>query len=601
MKRSLALFLTVLVLLTTTGVSAIAFAAAQPQAGRVFYVDSEAGSDLNSGRSASQAWKSLQRVNLTVFQPGDKILFRSGGFWSGALWPKGEGTADMPITIGKYGGDAYPVIAGNGKPLVKAIGDSKGEHRHNPVVFLSDQSNWIIENLEVTNNVTTDLNNVGILIFTTGIKGRTSNVTVRNCYVHDVTATQENFKMTGGIIASGSMYWINGALVLGIKKDVGFDGLYIENNHVKNVAKEGIRTTGQGQYGPFRNRKVHKNVEIRGNYIEEVLGDGIVIAEVQSGGIVENNVVKNHCNTDVGDFNYAGLWAWQCTDVVIRHNEVFGGEYGYNDGEAFDFDIGSVNIRFEYNLSHHNKGGLLLTMAGYGRQHNLFRYNISVNDGKPDQELFHVQTGDLRVYNNTIYVDESVQTNLVESGALYFFQNNIVYAPGDTLRMTAAGAVDAKNVKNNIFYPATIMDEENKLPDDLMAQNIFEDPMLQNPTALPGQYASGEYDTLVTLENRGIGDAFLAGLRERAAGYQLREESPARGAGTKVFGMPDEDFFGNTVGDLPDIGAHQASAAQEIQPTIWERITNAFECLWNEILILVDHYYEVWFLAWRVI
>lgn len=44
----------------------------------VYYVDSENGSDANSGLTRKQAWKSIDRVNDAEFKPGDKILFKSG-------------------------------------------------------------------------------------------------------------------------------------------------------------------------------------------------------------------------------------------------------------------------------------------------------------------------------------------------------------------------------------------------------------------------------------------------------------------------------------------------------------------------------------------
>lgn len=52
------------------------FAANQENpSGTVYYVDSKKGSDYFSGTSAAKAWKSLKKVNSTVFRPGDKILF----------------------------------------------------------------------------------------------------------------------------------------------------------------------------------------------------------------------------------------------------------------------------------------------------------------------------------------------------------------------------------------------------------------------------------------------------------------------------------------------------------------------------------------------
>lgn len=53
----------------------------------VFYLDDEKGDDARDGLSPELAWKSLDRVNQHVFQPGDQILFRAGGRWSGQFKP----------------------------------------------------------------------------------------------------------------------------------------------------------------------------------------------------------------------------------------------------------------------------------------------------------------------------------------------------------------------------------------------------------------------------------------------------------------------------------------------------------------------------------
>ena len=83
--------------------------------GTTYYVDAKDGDDSNEGTSEDEAWKSLEKVNATTFQPGDKILLKAGCTWNGYLWPKGEGDELDPITLGKYGDeDSYPIINGNG-------------------------------------------------------------------------------------------------------------------------------------------------------------------------------------------------------------------------------------------------------------------------------------------------------------------------------------------------------------------------------------------------------------------------------------------------------------------------------------------------------
>ena len=41
------------------------------------------------------------------------------------------------------------------------------DHVYSPAVLLSDQSNWVIDGIEVTNSADDNFNHVGILVFTT--------------------------------------------------------------------------------------------------------------------------------------------------------------------------------------------------------------------------------------------------------------------------------------------------------------------------------------------------------------------------------------------------------------------------------------------------
>lgn len=45
-------------------------------AGKCYYVDASNGDDSNSGISASQAWKSLERVKQITLMPGEKLLLK---------------------------------------------------------------------------------------------------------------------------------------------------------------------------------------------------------------------------------------------------------------------------------------------------------------------------------------------------------------------------------------------------------------------------------------------------------------------------------------------------------------------------------------------
>jgi hypothetical protein len=112
-----------------------------------YYVDNLAGNDANDGLTPETAWQSLDRINATVFEPGDRIRLNAGGTWAGQFAPQGSGMDGAPIVIDMYGTGDKPRIDGNG---VFAT------------VSLTNQQYWEINNLEITNDASA--NDAGILI-----------------------------------------------------------------------------------------------------------------------------------------------------------------------------------------------------------------------------------------------------------------------------------------------------------------------------------------------------------------------------------------------------------------------------------------------------
>jgi parallel beta-helix repeat protein len=89
-----------------------------PGSGRTYYVDSGAGNDGNSGTSETAAWRSLSKASSFALSPGDRLLFKRDGSWSGTLTISESGTAGNPVVIGAYGSGALPVIQGGGDCVI---------------------------------------------------------------------------------------------------------------------------------------------------------------------------------------------------------------------------------------------------------------------------------------------------------------------------------------------------------------------------------------------------------------------------------------------------------------------------------------------------
>src|SRR6476660_3881528 len=107
-------------------------------AGATYYLDSNTGDDARDGKAPETAWRSIERANMTTFQPGDRILLSAGSKWEGVTFQaQGSGQEGRPIIVDRYGEGAKPAIHGQGKVDV--------------VVRLENQAYWEVNNLEITN------------------------------------------------------------------------------------------------------------------------------------------------------------------------------------------------------------------------------------------------------------------------------------------------------------------------------------------------------------------------------------------------------------------------------------------------------------------
>ena len=111
-----------------TGTSAVA---------GIYFIDATAGRDANDGLTPATAWQTLAKVNATTLQPGNALCFKAGGAWTGALAPKGSGSAAAPIVVDQFGTGAKPRIAAGASDL-------------QPLLLLNVQY-WELNNLELTN------------------------------------------------------------------------------------------------------------------------------------------------------------------------------------------------------------------------------------------------------------------------------------------------------------------------------------------------------------------------------------------------------------------------------------------------------------------
>ncbi len=76
-----------------------------------YYIDSDAGSDDNTGTASDQAWASLEKACSGSYAAGDRILLQRGDSFAGKLFLDDvTGAEGNPIEIGTYGEGEKPYI-----------------------------------------------------------------------------------------------------------------------------------------------------------------------------------------------------------------------------------------------------------------------------------------------------------------------------------------------------------------------------------------------------------------------------------------------------------------------------------------------------------
>jgi len=477
--------------------------------GHTYYVDSASGADDNSGTLPASPWKTLARVNTTVFHSGDIILFKSGSAWSGPLWPKGSGKDGQPIRVDKYGGESKPIINGAGEA--------------EDAVLLKNQEFWEINNLEITNTGTGTAVRRGVHVVAEN-SGDLHHIYLRNLTIHDVNGADSD-KVNGGINYH----------CIGDSEPSRFVDLRIEDNHIYHVDRSGI--FGWSTHWVRSKWYPSLGVIIRNNVLNDIGGDGIVPVATD-GAVVEYNVVGKANQRSAG-YDVA-IWAWSADNTVIQFNEAYGTR-GQRDGEGFDSDWNSRNTVIQYNYSHDNDGGFLLICneggenqaVSVGNTGTIVRYNISQNDHNRGINIAGPVT-DSQIYNNTIYVGKNEKVDLLlysdwggwASGT--YLYNNIFYVDGsaqfsyaisraaDGAHRTVPGFGDSRNnvLDYNVYYGNV------KAADDPNASTA--NPLLESP----GSAGAG---------------------RNTLAGYHLRSGSPAINSGKVVEHDGGRDFIGIAV------------------------------------------------------
>jgi len=499
--------------------------------GIAYYVDCTKGNDANPGTSPSKPWGTLNKVNVTVFGPGDGIFFKRGSTCSGTLHPQGSGVDGKPITLGAYGWGERPTIDGGSAEVA---------------FELRNQQYWEIQDIEITGGSV-----FGIHITSDGGAGTLNHFRLTHLVVHDVNGGPVSSKESGLVVLSS--YGSNSIL-----NDIVVDDVTAYNTN----QWAGIMVTGLGSDYRADPPLLSTNVTIRNSTVHNVYGDGIVLFGVKN-GLIEKSLAYDTgmqpAPQTIGTPN--AIWTWMCHDCIVQYNEAYNTHSPDVDGGAFDVDWGCVNNLYQYNYAHDTDSYCISVFGAGGltTSNSIVRYNVCSNNGLDSTQansagaiLLSTWSGGtldgVQIYNNTIYWNPVMNSNAIVNQATFTgtkpnsFKNNIVYSTAPWILFSNTNLM----FDNNLYWYPGDKDTVWLYGDDVYlgfteyqsksgqdANSIFADPMLKDFT----YHEVGMPRTEFTL---------LKG-------------SPAIDAGTNMDNLGPRDFFGNPTpfGQGYDIGAFE--------------------------------------------
>lgn len=518
-----------------------------------YYVHPVKGNDCNDGKSMITAIKTLEKASQIQLKPGDRLLLAAGEDHKGTLELIDlSGWLKKPIIVESYAWEDRK----SDKP---AHIDGKG---YGQALLIRNCRHLQIRGLHITANGYTnekDTNDMrcGILITTSG-KIRTGDILLKDIKVSDVFYENPGYIRDPEEVRSpnGTEPYGFGIRLIAGSYPSHIDNVRIEDCVIENVEHTGIKLTGENP------RSNISHIKINGNKVTRTGGPGIQMSRVRYVHVAANEVTYSGSNDDSRKWGRgSGLWTFGSSHVLIENNRFLYAN-GPGDSAGAHIDFHCDNIIVQYNFSAYNIGGFFEVL---GNTNNCtYRYNISVNDGarvKGENGAF--QEGkifwlsgyqgnaprkppiNIYFYNNTVYVGKDIETKFaIERGTEgLLIANNIFYIEGDSRRVNDDQSSWEKPL------------------DKSLERLVFRNNLYLRPDNWP---------EIIPIQdtNPFIGDPdFISKGGLNPSDYIPRNKGMVKDKGIKIphipgdiFGLmlgvnPDKDILGNTVDEIPDIGA----------------------------------------------
>ncbi|ASU33528.1 right-handed parallel beta-helix repeat-containing protein [Mucilaginibacter xinganensis] len=369
-------------------------------AGRAYYINN-AGSDNNPG-TLTHPFQSIGKINGLHLAAGDIIYFKAGQIFKGTLLltQNISGTKQQPVII---------TSIGKGRAIINA-GDSSA-------ISVYKTTNVKLQRLVLTGHGRKGGN----------IKHGLAIIASSNIRVDDLDIS--GFQKSGLLIYSS--------------QNIITNKVFAHNNGAAGITVE----------GPYQKRESN-NINILNCRAENNAGDPTNLTNHSGNGIVVGNcknVLIDHCTATNNGWDMprkgngpVGIWAYEADSITIQHCLSYKNKTseGGADGGGFDLDGGVTNSIVQYCLSYQNQGSGYCLFQYWGASpwhHNIFRYNISEDDGavsdsqaglyvwnsSGDEKQFY----DCSVYGNIIYntkVAAICFSDVSKSRGLRFYNNIFV-------------------------------------------------------------------------------------------------------------------------------------------------------------------------------
>ncbi len=425
-----------------------------------YYFSSSTGNDNNSGTSEATPFQTIAKLNSLVLTPGNKILFKKGDTFIGAITVNYSGAENAPIIFDSFGTGEKPILSAsngnNGVPdplaTINIVGKGYLEFR-----------NLHIENERFDKATGADDDkSYGIYYrsFKTlpGSGNFEDGQMAKHLYFSNLTL--QNIYSLG---SSGTAF-----------DDIRTSGIYIWDAFINDVIVENCYFTNIERVGIWLRRYVSDAV-IKDNQFINLGGSGAIISASKRVMFERNLMRFTGSNSDARMTGRgSGMWVFASDDVVAQYN-ISQHARGNGDSSGMHVDYGNTNILFQYNYLEDSAGGFCETLGN--NDNIIWRYNVSVNEGTDNRggknnllwisdfagNNRNINSEKVYIYNNSIYqgrdYDNAISDSriAIKSTDLLFYNNIIQLETGAKLgQKSYSFNVGNSNFQKNILFGGTI-------------------------------------------------------------------------------------------------------------------------------------------------